>query len=725
MANRYSSVHAILKHSAPWVMVTYDPVPKNKTFIYYRDFGVYSNNEEMMRNLSVKPSPPTTVVQFTVSSADIYRTLQRVTLCHNMTVKELVTELLQQSYCGNQVITKPDKVKILFYWLTTQNVKHTEYKSTEDCGTVNYMLQRLQIGKLSYAAFFSLLCYSAGVPCVIVRGYVKGCRYDFDKPWTDGLLREWNAVLVDDEWRLVDPLWGRIYQVDQTITIDEWYLFPEPVQLIYSHFPENTNWQLLETLITKEMFVKQPMLKRRFFQMNMEPLSHSFDNVSCSDGEIELNFLLNAKSSDQQEFLCVISRRNKSKEWEEVRLPEGVHRLQQPDFIHKINRLEDDRFDENDEASSEMDISVFKSQESFMFTVLSVRVRFPQTGYHKLEVVGRQSVNEDFDWVVIYHVNVTSVPKWHVFFPKMPHIGWGPNSYLKECGLEAVSHLSGEVKCIAPKQLVLRFQRLPKARTSDVKLCYRMAKLPYAEGNDAQDRNVNETNICSPGEKMILIPVYIDSVGEFELSVAASLDGVNKGDIIHYRIVAEENQSSILDFVAGEVLKELDQAVTSKNLCDLKIAINSAISNRVHSHSKVRSKYREALNLYRTLLNYQNALSRIGQIDNKHIAVLKSYTNPDAGIVQVLKAVFILLGEPESRLQNWDDIKLLLKGIGPNAVNRRISGLDFKKLPAEKVEKAKTVLGELNTFEALKKTEDVAVLAKWIDCIILACDPVC
>jgi len=56
----------------------------------------------------------------------------------------------------------------------------------------------------------SFLYRTAQVPCVIIPGFAKSMSYqvgdDVDK--VRALSNYWNAVYVEEEWRLVFPLWA-------------------------------------------------------------------------------------------------------------------------------------------------------------------------------------------------------------------------------------------------------------------------------------------------------------------------------------------------------------------------------------------------------------------------------------------------------------------------------------------------------------------------------------
>ena len=106
----------------------------------------------------------------------------------------------------------------------------------------------------------SLLSRYANIVCVVIRGYVKGSLYRIGKPLTKEQLAEWNAVFVDGSWRLLDPFWGACVMCPEGNVISgaaDWFLFTEPKQFLYSHYPERPEWQLVETPISLHEFEKQ------------------------------------------------------------------------------------------------------------------------------------------------------------------------------------------------------------------------------------------------------------------------------------------------------------------------------------------------------------------------------------------------------------------------------------------------------------------------------------
>ena len=67
------------------------------------------------------------------------------------------------------------KVRVLWKWLTSQNIHGTIYKLTEEFDEVEYQLQKLQktgkSGGNTYAALFALLC------AYVHHIYMEFCNY--------------------------------------------------------------------------------------------------------------------------------------------------------------------------------------------------------------------------------------------------------------------------------------------------------------------------------------------------------------------------------------------------------------------------------------------------------------------------------------------------------------------------------------------------------------------
>ena len=133
-----------------------------------------------------------------------------------------------------------------------------------------------------------------------------------------------------------------------------------------------------------------------------------------SNGEVNIQLPLQATRADSQQFECLTNFLTDGDEWVHVQPRRG-----QSDFKYL---LED--------------------------KTLSLHVRFEQKGLYQVEIIGKEesSNNPDlneFEWVVIYQVEVKGLPERVIMFPTEESIGWGPGRKVTETGLEILSHKEG------------------------------------------------------------------------------------------------------------------------------------------------------------------------------------------------------------------------------------------------------------------------------------------
>lgn len=91
----------------------------------------------------------------------------------------------------------------------------------------------------------------------------------------DGQGHAWNAAQINNHWYLIDATWDSGYVDGQTFVkeYETSYLFPPPKVMILSHLPDAPDWQLLEEPLSMGEFLRQPMLRPKFFAHGLELLS--------------------------------------------------------------------------------------------------------------------------------------------------------------------------------------------------------------------------------------------------------------------------------------------------------------------------------------------------------------------------------------------------------------------------------------------------------------------
>jgi len=107
----------------------------------------------------------------------------------------------------------------------------------------------------------------------------------------------WNAVYIYGKWCLLDSYLATIPLVNKTGTgelkysFNENYFLVDPHKLIFTHFPDESQWQLLSDTVTVEEFCYQPKITPHFLQFGLQTLSHKAGIICTRDEtEIQLGF---------------------------------------------------------------------------------------------------------------------------------------------------------------------------------------------------------------------------------------------------------------------------------------------------------------------------------------------------------------------------------------------------------------------------------------------------
>lgn len=77
----------------------------------------------------------------------------------------------------------------------------------------------------------------------------------------------WNAARIENDWYLFDATWdaGHVEGRSFNREYSTGYLFPPPEVMGITHFPSQAAWQLREEPLSRGEFVRQPMMRPRFF----------------------------------------------------------------------------------------------------------------------------------------------------------------------------------------------------------------------------------------------------------------------------------------------------------------------------------------------------------------------------------------------------------------------------------------------------------------------------
>jgi hypothetical protein len=123
-----------------------------------------------------------------------------------------------------------------------------------------------------YVALYARLAREAGLVVEPIEGYAKGFDYVHGQSTSDP-NHAWLALRLHGGWRLVDPTWGSGHVADgRFVPHFSWSYFLVPAEeLILSHFPEKSQWQLVSQPLRRREFERMPAVPRELFRLGFTP----------------------------------------------------------------------------------------------------------------------------------------------------------------------------------------------------------------------------------------------------------------------------------------------------------------------------------------------------------------------------------------------------------------------------------------------------------------------
>jgi len=183
----------------------------------------------------------------------------------NESVKTLTRRLIENT--NNDF----EKARSIYRWIT-KNIAYdvdSYFKNNIDYQKVqaeNVLRTKLSVCS-GYANLFNEMATAVGLKSEVVSGFAKG--YGFEPGDKIGESNHaWNAVKIDKTWYLVDCTWGSgNIGADKKFnrSYTDFYFLTPPDHLIFSHFPDNSRWQLIKNQISKIDFSNLPYVRPSFF----------------------------------------------------------------------------------------------------------------------------------------------------------------------------------------------------------------------------------------------------------------------------------------------------------------------------------------------------------------------------------------------------------------------------------------------------------------------------
>jgi hypothetical protein len=175
------------------------------------------------------------------------------------------------SYFSSIQAKSIEKARMIYVWLTdniSYDAKAYNLKNIGD-NSPSTVFKSKKAVCAGFANLYTELGEKMGLEIETISGVAKG--YEFEENVSDDLEESinhaWNAIRIDGEWRVFDATWGEGYglsnkkgKLESTKKFDETWFNVDPVNALFTHFPEDLNKQYINNPIRFDSFLTLPYL---------------------------------------------------------------------------------------------------------------------------------------------------------------------------------------------------------------------------------------------------------------------------------------------------------------------------------------------------------------------------------------------------------------------------------------------------------------------------------
>ncbi|KHO01535.1 Src-domain containing protein [Metarhizium album ARSEF 1941] len=182
------------------------------------------------------------------------------------------------------------RLRAIFTWVSEKICWEEDFEGDIDTRRV---IQAKRACAEEYAVLVMEMCAAVGLECEIVRGYLKNPGDVTDLNMMPRSNHWWNAVIVDNEWRIIDcclaspsnPKRG-LYSSANGATADSWWFLARPTEVCWTHVPEHHDQQHIVPPVAHEILLNLPCTCPSFFRNEIEMVDYNTAATRIEDLEM-------------------------------------------------------------------------------------------------------------------------------------------------------------------------------------------------------------------------------------------------------------------------------------------------------------------------------------------------------------------------------------------------------------------------------------------------------
>ncbi len=182
------------------------------------------------------------------------------------------------------------RLRSIFTWVSEKICWEEDFDGPIDTRRV---IQTKRASAEEYATLVLEMCAAVGLTCEIVRGYLKSPGEIPDLNIMPRSNHWWNAVLVDNEWRMMDcclasPSNPRriLYSTYNNSSADPWWFLARPTEICWTHIPEHHEQQHICPPVAHDILLNLPCACPPYFKNELEMVDYNTSLTRIEDLEM-------------------------------------------------------------------------------------------------------------------------------------------------------------------------------------------------------------------------------------------------------------------------------------------------------------------------------------------------------------------------------------------------------------------------------------------------------
>ena len=232
----------------------------------------------------------------------------------------------KEDYSLNQY----EAVYLVYYWISLNIKINCEDAFSQYSSAVNTFNEG-KSSSVGISALFSTMVSNLGIQSNNIEGVSK---INTDNNENGELIETkeyvWNYALIENKYYLFDPTKGTGYCNGKTFVKQnlDFFFGTNPDYLIYTNYPDNSKWQLLDNIVSKSQFDSWPYVNKWFYLYEFKTFSPVTYEIELKPNlEIELTF---DKSKNLSPYCDKVIYKNKVLDfspYSKCKISDGVYKV--------------------------------------------------------------------------------------------------------------------------------------------------------------------------------------------------------------------------------------------------------------------------------------------------------------------------------------------------------------------------------------------------------------